>query len=178
MQISYRRILIVGCGGAGKSTLARALGQALGLPVVHLDRLWWLPGWQNRTPEEFDLLLQAELAKDAWIIDGNYLRTFAMRLARAEFCIFLDFDVETCLAGMRTRVAEYAGRTRPDMSEGCPERYDPDFEIWVREFNTEVRPAMLETLAACGVPYRVFTTRAQLQRWCETPDPEMWEMKS
>ena len=48
------KILIIGCSGSGKSTLAVALGEKLGLPVVHLDQLWWKEGWRNVTREEFD----------------------------------------------------------------------------------------------------------------------------
>ena len=87
-----RRILVIGNGGAGKSTLSRTVGQMLSLPVVHLDRLWWLPGWVNRTAEEFDALLSKELAKPAWIMDGNYRRTFSWRLRYADFCAVLDVD--------------------------------------------------------------------------------------
>ena len=79
MEFNYKRILIIGCGGAGKSTLARQLGKKLNLPVVHLDKIWWLPNWQNRTKEEFDILLKEELTKPCWIIDGNYQRTFEQR---------------------------------------------------------------------------------------------------
>ena len=69
------RIIIIGCGGAGKSTLARKLGEVLDLPVVHLDKLFWKPGWVETTAEEFDALLAMELAKDKWIMDGNFNRT-------------------------------------------------------------------------------------------------------
>lgn len=61
MRNKYQKILVVGNGGAGKSTLSRRIGSALSLPVVHLDRLWWLNGWEHRTAEEFDSLLEAEL---------------------------------------------------------------------------------------------------------------------
>jgi len=48
------RIMIIGCGGSGKSTLARQLGEKLSLPVVHLDKLFWKPGWVHISQEEFD----------------------------------------------------------------------------------------------------------------------------
>lgn len=167
MEFPYRRILIVGCGGAGKSTLARQLGQKTGLPVVHLDRLWWLPGWVERDRAEFDALLAAEMNRPGWIIDGNYSRTFAWRLQRADLCLYLDFDVQTCLQGTRDRWQEYKGRTRPDMTDGCPERMDEEFEGWIRAFNTNTRPAMLYTMQQSGVPYKIFTTRAALQAWLD-----------
>lgn len=99
----YRKILIVGCGGAGKSTLAVALGKKLALPVVHLDKLWWKPGWQSRTESEFDALLLPELEKPSWIIEGNFARTFARRLEHAELCIFLDYPTELCINSVYER---------------------------------------------------------------------------
>ena len=75
-----QRILIIGCPGSGKSTLARRLSAQTGLPIVHLDALYWLPGWVERSREDFDALLQDKLEKPRWIIDGNYTRTLAMRL--------------------------------------------------------------------------------------------------
>ena len=75
------RILIIGCGGAGKSTLARKLGEKTGLPVVHLDQIWWEPGnWKHLEKPEFDERLMAELEKPRWILDGNFNRTMELRL--------------------------------------------------------------------------------------------------
>ena len=67
-----KRILILGCGGAGKSTLARRLGAATGLPVVHLDGLYWQPGWVAMERAAWRRTVENEIAKDAWIIDGNF----------------------------------------------------------------------------------------------------------
>ena len=70
------RILIIGCPGAGKTTLARQLGEKMQLPVVHLDRIFWSPGnWEHLDSAAFDAALQPELEKSRWIIEGNYDRT-------------------------------------------------------------------------------------------------------
>ena len=76
------RIVIIGCGGAGKSTLARQLGEKLNIPVVHLDKLWWKPNWVESSREEFDAKLARELAKPRWIMDGNFNRPKPERIAR------------------------------------------------------------------------------------------------
>ena len=128
MKFPYKRILIVGCGGAGKSTLARFMGKRFSIPIVHLDKLWWLPGWKERNCDDFDAMLKRELQKPCWIMDGNYLRTLRERLRFADVCIFLDIDVETCLLSVRERAQLYAGRSRPDMPDGCPETLHADFE--------------------------------------------------
>lgn len=163
----YRKILIVGCGGAGKSTLAVEMGKRFGLPIVHLDKLWWLPNWQNRSQEEFDALLLRELAKSEWIIEGNFLRTFKMRLTHADFCIFLDYDTELCIKSVYERAEKYKGTTRPDMTEGCLEQVDDEFKNWISSFKENVRPSMLSELHDCSVPYAVFRTREETAQWLD-----------
>ena len=86
------RIVIIGCPGSGKSTLGRALGDKLNLPVVHLDRLWWTKGWKNVSREEFDTRLENALNLDQWIIEGNYSRTLEARLQRCDTVIYLDYS--------------------------------------------------------------------------------------
>ena len=110
-----KRIIVIGCSGAGKTQLALKLGQALGLNVVHLDRLFWREGWQHISKEEFDALLNAELEKPCWVIDGNYGRTLNVRLAACDTVIYLDYPRAVCLAGIFSRVIRNLGRTRPDV---------------------------------------------------------------
>lgn len=163
-----RRILIIGSSGAGKSTLARALGRAMGLPVVHLDKLWWLPGWQNRSREEFDALLAGELAKDAWIMDGNYARTLDWRLSRADCVILLEMPRLVCIAGVLGRIARSRGRTRPDMAAGCPERLDWEFLRWVWRFPKEDGAGARAALARRPeVPVIVVRSRRAAQKLAE-----------
>jgi hypothetical protein len=87
---NVQRVAIVGSGGAGKSTLARELGQRLGLPVIHLDQRFWRPGWLETETEEWAATQQELAAADRWIRDGNYGATLDVRLAgravRAEGC--------------------------------------------------------------------------------------------
>ena len=133
------RILIIGCGGAGKSTLARQLGEKLELPVVHLDKLFWKPGWVEESPEEFDRKLALELEKTRWIMDGNFNRTMPQRLAKCDTIIYLDFSRLTCLMGVAKRVLTTYGTVRPDMGPGCPERFDLEFLRWVWNYNINKR---------------------------------------
>lgn len=133
------RILIIGCGGAGKSTLARQLGEKLDIPVVHLDRLFWKPGWVQEGREEFDRKLALELEKDRWIIDGNFNRTMPQRLQKCDTIIYLDFSRLTCLLGVAKRIITTYGKVRPDMGEGCPERFDLEFLNWVWNYNKNNR---------------------------------------
>ena len=140
------RILIIGCGGAGKSTLARKMGDILNIPVVHLDKLFWKPNWVETSREEFDALLAQELAKDKWIMDGNFNRTLPERVKHCDTIIYLDFSRVTCLLGVLKRVITTYGTVRPDMGEGCPERFDLDFLKWVWNFNKNKRESYYKML--------------------------------
>ena len=140
------RIIIIGCGGAGKSTLARTLGEMLDLPVVHLDKLFWKPGWVEMEREEFDALLQVELQKEKWIMDGNFNRTMPERMKRCDTIIYLDFSRFACLMGVLKRVITTYGKVRPDMGEGCPERIDLEFLKWVWNFNKNKRESYYKLL--------------------------------
>ena len=140
------RIIIIGCGGAGKSTLARKLGEVLDLPVVHLDKLFWKPGWVEMEREEFDALLQVELQKEKWIMDGNFNRTMPERMKRCDTIIYLDFSRCACLLGVLKRVITTYGKVRPDMGEGCPERIDLEFLKWVWNFNKNKRESYYKLL--------------------------------
>lgn len=161
----YRKVLIVGCGGAGKSTLAVEMSKRFNLPAVHLDKLWWLSGWVTRSEQEFDALLACELVKSDWIIEGNFYRTFETRLQYADFCVFLDYDTQLCVKSVYERADKYKGTTRPDMTDGCIERVDGEFENWILSFREKVRPLMLSKLQSGSTPYKVFKTREETANW-------------
>ena len=148
--VSASRITIVGSPGAGKSTLAIQLGALLDLPVVHLDQLWWRPGWVEVVQEAFDTELARVVATDQWIIDGNYSRTLDVRLARSEAAIMLDFPRLLCLYRSLKRAVMYRGVVRPDMAPGCPEKVDAEFLRFVWDYPTRSRARVLEKLRRFG----------------------------
>lgn len=127
------RIAIIGYSGSGKSTLAARLGEAFGVPVLHLDSVHWLPGWVERPREEDLRLVRAFLdGNGAWVVDGNYASLFyEERMEKADRIIFLSFNRFTCLHRAIKRAKQYKGRTRPDMGEGCPEKMDLEFAKWI-----------------------------------------------
>lgn len=142
-----QRILIIGCPGSGKSTLARRLGEKTGLNVIHLDALYWLPGWTARSNEDFDALLLAELNRPSWIIDGNFTRTLSMRLEHCDAVIWLDYGRMTCLLGVLRRILKSHGTVRPDMGAGCPERFDREFLHFVWTFRRTNNTKIAERIA-------------------------------
>lgn len=161
------RVMIIGCGGAGKSTLARALGEKTGLPVVHLDQIWWEPGhWQHLEKPEFDERLAVELEKPRWILDGNFNRTIEARLEKCDTVIYLDFPRLVCLKNWLGRVIKNWGHHRPDMTPGCTEWIDPEFAKWVWNFNKNNRARYYELLnKAEGKNIVVLKSRRQVQKY-------------
>lgn len=135
------KVIIIGCSGAGKSTFARKLRDATGLPLHYLDRIWHRADRTNISREEFDAALQNILAQDSWIIDGNYARTLETRLSACDTVFFFDFSVEDCLAG----VAQRRGMVREDMPWVELEP-DEEFLQWIREFPQHTLPKMYELL--------------------------------
>jgi adenylate kinase family enzyme len=142
-----RRVLVVGCSGAGKSTFARALSERLSLPIVHLDVHYWRPDWVETPAREWHPVVERLVAADAWVMDGNFGGTLPMRLARADTAFHLDLPRRACLRGVLGRVLREHGRTRADMAPGCTERFDLAFLRWVWGFRRTDRPRLLEGLA-------------------------------
>jgi adenylate kinase family enzyme len=141
-----RKLLLIGPGGSGKSTLAKQLGERLGLPVIHLDTLYWRPGWIETPREEWRAALATLLAQDAWIMDGNFGGTLDMRLAAADTVILFDFPPLLCLRRVIRRRFRYHGRHRPDMAPGCNERIDVGFIMWIVNYRRRQRRALLPKL--------------------------------
>jgi adenylate kinase family enzyme len=136
---SVRRILILGGSGAGKSTLAAELGRMTGLPVVHLHRHFWQPGWQEPPPATRRVKVAGLVAEPAWIIDGNFGDTLAARVAAADTILFLNFPTWRCFAQVLKRTLRSFGRVRPDLAAGCPERLDIAFLRYVWRYRRDDR---------------------------------------
>jgi adenylate kinase family enzyme len=136
-----RRAVILGCSGSGKSTLAVRLGEKLGLPVVHLDILYWRPSWQPPDREGFRARVAEAIAGDGWISEGNYRETFDLRLPRADVVIILKRARWLCLWHVLWRSIFQRGK-RPDLPAGCPERTDWDLLKFIWRFETATWPCI------------------------------------
>ncbi|MDT9678532.1 AAA family ATPase [Pseudomonas sp. JV414] len=147
-----QRIVILGNAGSGKSTLARALGKRLGLPVVHLDTLFWEPGWVEPDAEQFRARVSEAIAPAAWICEGNYARrTFDLRLPRADLIIWLDTPRLTCFT--RVIMRSVMNRPRSDLAAGCTEKLDRAFLTFlnfVLNFDRSYRPGIEAVRLAIG----------------------------
>ncbi len=141
--------MITGCGGAGKSTFSLALSEKLGLPVYHLDKYYWRD-WKETPAEEWKRTVTDIADKDEWIIDGNYSGTLDIRLKRADTLIFLDYSTFTCLKGAIKRIIKHKGTVRPDMGEGCVERFDLSFIMWIIGFRGKPRRRLMKLIKEYG----------------------------
>ncbi len=162
-----KRVCIIGCPGAGKSRLSRDLGQKLDLPVYHLDKLFWKPGWVEESKDVFDKKHREIIEKDFWIIDGMYRRTFQLRAESADTIVFLDYSRLRCLMQTIKRICESFGRVRVDLAEDCPEKFDVPFLIYIWRFPSDNRLQVLDTLATCEEKQNtlVFKTPNETRKW-------------
>lgn len=144
-----KKILVVGSPGAGKSTFSRRLSEITGIEVIHLDRIYWRAGWVEPAKEEWRETLEKTLAgNDAWIMDGNYSGTMQMRLKQCDTAIFLDVPRMICVYRILKRVVTYRGRgNRPDMADGCDEKFDWKFLWLVWNYPTRSKPKVERLLA-------------------------------
>jgi adenylate kinase family enzyme len=158
------RIAIVGCSGGGKSTLARALGERLGLPVIHLDNLFWKPGWTESRLEDFRPKVEVVAGEPRWIIEGNFTSASALRFHRADTVIWIDLPIWLCLWRAFARMLFNFGRTRPDLSPGCPERFDIAFYAYIWNWNRVTRPKMAGALAELAPAARLVRLTSDRQK--------------
>lgn len=154
---SFEKIIVIGCPGSGKSTFSRALHQITGIPLFHLDMLYWNT---DKTTVERAVFLEKlfrVVQKDQWIIDGNYSSTMELRLQACDTVIFLDYPAEVCLEGIRQR----QGKPRSDMP-WTETKEDPEFIQYVKDFHHQSRPQIIEMLGKYpDKNIHIFTNRTQ-----------------
>ena len=136
-----QKVIVIGCPGSGKSTFSRALSQITGLPLTHLDMLYWNADKTTVERSVFIERLLEVLQKDAWLIDGNYSSTMELRMQECDTVFFLDYPADICLQGVKDR----QGKPRPDMPWVETEE-DTEFLEYIQNFQAESRPQVLELL--------------------------------
>lgn len=151
------KVMIIGCAGAGKSTLARQLHeQRPQLPLLHLDQFYWQANWVEPPHEKWEKKLATLVKQPRWIMDGNYGRTMNLRFAQADTIIFLNYATSTCLYRVLRRTWQHLGQRRADMPEACLERFDLNFLHYVATFNWRRRRQLLQRLHNLPQQKKVF----------------------
>lgn len=156
-----KKIIILGCPGSGKSTFAKKLEKSIGLPLIHLDNIWWKPDKTNISRSEFDTVLASIIVKDNWILDGDYSRTYEVRMKACDTIFFLDYSEDECMSGIQARV----GIERSDMP-WIEDQLDPELVEEVHRYREKNRPMVLKLLEK----YRekeiyVFKNREETEAW-------------
>ena len=161
-----KRVMVIGCPGAGKSTFSRKLQEKTGLPLYYLDMIWHRPDRANVSREEFDERLGEIIRRDQWILDGNYLRTMKVRLEASDTVFLLDYPLEVCLEGAVSRI----GKRREDLP-WVETELDPEFRQWILDFQKDQMPEIRRLLEQYGVgrEVNVFCSREEgemyLRQW-------------
>src|SRR5215213_2131353 len=145
-MLKVQRVLVIGSGGSGKSTVAARLGELLNLEVNHLDKSYWSPGWVKPEPDEWLKTVTELTNKESWIIDGNYSGTLELRLRKCDTIVFLDLPRVLCLWRIVKRYFLYRGGSRPDMAEGCRENLNFEFVNWVWNYHRRSRLKVIRLL--------------------------------
>lgn len=131
--------------------LATEISRRTGIPVVHLDRIFWRAGWVRAPADDAARGFRAAIAGDSWILDGNFLWDERVagdgRFERADTVVFLDLPRRTCLRRVLVRLVRERGRSRPDLPDGAREGVDLPLLRWIWSYGKTDRPRVLDLLA-------------------------------
>jgi adenylate kinase family enzyme len=141
-----KRVLILGPSGSGKSTLGERLGRVLNIPIIHLDQYYWKPNWIETPQDDWKIKVKELVSSDSWVMDGNYTSTLGLRAAAADTIIFIDIPRRLSYLRVFTRFFRFRGKTRPDVTEDCPEKIDLDFIRWIWDYPRTRKPLILRFL--------------------------------
>ena len=155
-----KRVLIIGNSGGGKSTLARHLGDKLDLPVIHLDVLFWKPGWVESEDAEFRMEMAEVLQQQAWVCDGDFGSSMDLRAPLADTIVWIDQPPLLCLMRAVWRMLKYRHGDRPDMAEGCGETVDFQFYSYIWSWNRNRRARFKASLGTHGAQAHVVQLRS------------------
>ena len=136
-----KKVIVIGCPGAGKTTFSEKLRDRLGLPLFYLDAIWHKPDRTHISREEYDLKLSEILVEDEWIIDGNYSRTIEGRMQACDTVFLFDLPTEVCLQG----AVERLGKSRYDMP-WIDTELDPKLEQEIEGFPEKTLPKIYELI--------------------------------
>ena len=136
-----KKVIVIGCPGSGKSTVSRELHNKTGIPLYHLDMMYWNADKTTVEKSVFLERLSDVLEKDEWIIDGNYSSTMELRMVACDTVIFLDYPLDVCLDGIKER----RGKPRSDMPWIETEE-DEVFIKFIKSYNEQQKSKVLELL--------------------------------
>lgn len=156
-----KRIIILGCPGSGKTTFANKLHELTGIPLIHLDSIWWKADRTHISRDEFDKRLAMAISGPEWLTEGDYSRTYEVRIRACDVIVFLDFEEEECMKGITERI----GKERDDMP-WTEQSLDPELVQLVEDYHTKNRPVLLQLFEKYKDKQKlIFRSREQVNEW-------------
>lgn len=158
------KAIVIGCPGSGKSTFAKKLSEYTNTPLCYLDRMNWNSDKTTVSRDIFDKRLSEVLQNDEWIIDGNYMRTMEMRMAKADVIYLFDLPTEVCIDGVRERL----GKKHEDLP-WIETEIDDDFINFIKDFRTESLPKIYELISKnSSKKIIIFRSRHDSEKYLQT----------
>lgn len=161
LSANYKKIIVIGCPGSGKSTFSKILAQKTNLPLYHIDNIWWYGDWEHISRDELVKQIEEITSDDNWIIDGNYNATLELRLQKCDLVYFLDLPAEICLKSVKERW----GKKRSDIP--CIENEpDEEFIDFIKNFENNSKPKILSLFDKYkDTEVITFNTRDEVNRY-------------
>jgi adenylate kinase family enzyme len=161
------KVAIVGCGGSGKSYLARELGKILDAPVTHLDAAFYDDDWNALPMDKFAELQRELVAEPRWVIDGNYNSTLQIRLESCDTVVFMDVSTISALYGIFSRQLRHGAGHK---GNGVHNRIHWGVIKYVATYRRKMRPrvmAKIDEFASSRSDVVLLANRRQTRRWLQ-----------
>ncbi|MEC4020477.1 topology modulation protein [Streptomyces sp. H27-D2] len=162
-----KKVAIVGCGGSGKSYLARQVGKILDAPVTHLDAAFYDDEWNALPMEKFSEVQRGLVAKPRWVIDGNYNSTLQIRLEACDTVVLMDVSTPAALWGIVSRQIRHGAGHK---GNGVHNRIHWGVIKYVATYRRKMRPRVMmkiEEFAAGHAEVVLLTSRRHTRRWLQ-----------
>lgn len=158
------KVIVIGSPGAGKSIFSKKLKNITGLSLYHLDMLYHKKDGKHISKENLEEKLKSIFKEENWIIDGNYQRTLELRLKECDTVFLLDFPLEDCLSGAKSRI----GVKRDDLP-WVEESFDEEFRQSIIEFPKKKLPQVYELIEEYKKDKNIiiFKTRGEADNYLE-----------
>ncbi len=159
-----RRVIIIGSPGSEKAELARVIAERLRLPCIELERLYWRPGWEKPDAQTWQTQVSELAAREAWVMSGTFPSTLDIRVARADWLVWVDLPMPVCFVHKLRDMMRRNGEKRPEVAPGCPQRFDMSLLRFIWTFPSVVLPRIAALVARERRNRTIFILRSKRER--------------